>query len=526
MPRMKPRENPATPSLWYNVMAPRWTKMNALLGGTEGMRSASKAFLPQHEEEDDDTYAERLQMATLLNMTDLTLDSLVGRPFSDPVEIDEGTPDEIETLLEDVDLAGNNLQVFARQWFKEGVAKAFCHVLVEFPRLAEGVERTVADDEREGIRPYWLLVEPENLIAARRAVIDGREIVTHARIVTTETEVDGFAESSRTHIRVMDRVGVLADEADPNSEVLFKVRVQVWREVLDNAGRPKPDEWEVIDEWMVDLDEIPLVTFYAEREDFMLARLPLDDLADLNITHWQSYSDQRMILTMSRFAMLALSGGIPSTGKGQGGSKVKVGPKRLLHTPDANGKFYYVEHAGKGTADGWKDLTMLVEQMAEWGAVFLRKRPGNPTATARALDSAEATSPLQDMTLRFMDAVNRALDFTARWMGLDEGGGVTINSDFGPEDPNGDDLRTLTEARKNRDLSMKRYLDELRRRAVLGDDFDFDANMAELEKEMEDAMERAAQAMTDLDPGQGEEQPDDGDEENPQQETPGPEPAA
>ena len=123
----------ASPSSAYLRMAPRWRMIDVLLGGTEAMRAAGKEFLPQYDNESDKNYQSRLQRATLLNMTEQTLDTLAGKPFREAIVLDEDVPTQIEDLAEDVDMQGNNLQVFARSWFREAWAKGFSHVLVEHP---------------------------------------------------------------------------------------------------------------------------------------------------------------------------------------------------------------------------------------------------------------------------------------------------------------------------------------------------------------------------------------------------------
>jgi hypothetical protein len=437
--------------------------METVLGGTEAMREAGAEYLPQHPEEEPQRYDERLAAATLLNITELTLDSLVGRPFSDPVKVLDTVPEQVKTVLDDVDLQGNNIDVFARQWFKEGLAKGFAHCLVEFPRRPEVAEgeapRTRADDLREGSRPYWVFIKPENLIFAHTEVINGVETVTHARILEETTERVGFAEVWVTRIRVIE----------PGIQ-------QIYLKVVDE--RTQEVTWKLEDEFLTDLDFVPLVTFYAEKDAPFVAKPPLSDLADLNIAHWQSCSDQRQILTVARFPMLAASGA------DQEATKMVVGPFSWLSSPDAQGRFYYVEHSGKSIGAGRQDLLDLEEQMAHYGAEFLTKRPGRETATARALDSAEATSPLQDMTLRFIDALNQALFFTAQWLKLDDGGSVEMTTDFGPEDPDQSDMNILKFTRNRQDISRRNYLKEMVRRGILPDDFDIDEDQKFLEEEV------------------------------------------
>src|SRR5690606_22651892 len=165
--------------------------------------------------------------------------------------------------------------------------------LVDFQRPApreDGQPRTLADDRREGLRPYWVLIKPECLLFARAEVINGVEVLQHVRILEHYTEQDGFAEVFKRRIRVLEP-GI----------------VQLW-EPKPTKKQGQDEEWEMVDEWATGLNYVPLVTFYAHREGFMCGKPPLLDLAWLNIAHWQSSADQRHILTVSRFPILACSG--------------------------------------------------------------------------------------------------------------------------------------------------------------------------------------------------------------------------
>jgi hypothetical protein len=470
--------DPSTTSLAYDFMTPKWAKIQTLLDGTEAMRAAGLDYLYQHEEETDTAYRERLARTVLYNQTEITLDSMVGRPFSDPVKkID--MPPQVEEWLEDVDMQGNNLDVFCRNWFRAGLAKAFSHVLVEFPRPREpedGRPRTLEDDRRENLHPYWVEVLPENLIYAHAEVVDGREVLTHVRIQENVIEQVGFTE------RVVQRIRVF----EPGMVSVYELR----------KSRKRKDEWFIVERYAIDLPFVPLVTFYADRQGLMLGKPPMEDLADLNISHWQSQSDQTNVLTVARFPMLAASG-ISDT------NALTVGPNITLSTTDAQGKFYYVEHKGQAIAAGRQDLLDHEERMAEYGAQFLRRRPGSLTATARALDSAEATSPLQDMVTRFEDAVNTALAYTAAWARLESAGAVQISGDFGPETVDGADLQALQAARKNKDISRAKYLKELHRRGTLDDEFDFEENESELEEEA--SAFPTGEATFDIDPAAADE---------------------
>lgn len=519
--RNDPSKVPSTTSFAYDVMLPRWKKIDTVLGGTEAMRAAGKAFTPQHPAESDDAFLERLHRNVLFNMTEITLDFLVGEPFSDPVEKSEDLPEELMPLLDDVDLQGNNIDVFARNWFRNGVAKGFGAVLVEFPRTNEMPDRTVADDLREMVRPYWVQIPPENIIFASATKVDGREVLTHVRLREEVVEQVGFAEVSQVRIRVFDLVDAGQPVAIPSqllnnglqdvdvstvddsgvAIVAFtqaKVQVSIYKEDVTKQ-EDSEERWVLEDVFFMDINRIPLAVFYAERDGLLLAKPPLLDLADLNIAHWQSSSDQIMVLTVARFPILASSGSIDD-------QKVTVGPHNWLNVKDPQGRWYYVEHTGASIESGRKDLADREAQMSEYGAQFLKRRPGNMTATQRALDSSEATSPLQDMAMRFNDAMNVAWEFNMLWLRRAEleNGSISVSTDFGDEGALQSDLAELGNARRNRDLSRPKYLSELERRGVLADDFDQESNDAELEEERNEFSDGAARSDIDT---QGGEQP-------------------
>lgn len=478
----KDRDSPATTSSAHDLMSPRWGTIDALLGGTESMRAAGEMFLPIHPEETNAGYQERLSSATLLNMTEQTLDNLSGKPFSEDIKVNDDVPKEIQDkILYDVDLQGNNLNVFCRQWFREGVAKAFCHVLVDMPRpqpAAEGKARTLDDDRKEGLRPYWVMVKPECVLFARAEIENGAEVLKHVRILETYTVQDGFAEVTKARIRVLEPGHVALYEPHPTKK------------------RNDEPVWELKEEWDTALDYIPLVTFYAHREGFMMGKPPLLDLAHLNIAHWQSSADQRHILTVARFPILACSGATADDG-----DPVIVGPNKVLYNNDPAGRFYYVEHTGAAIDSGRQDLLDLKEEMAGYGTQFLKKQPGTATATGRALDSAESISSLAAMVTVAEDAIAQALDITAEWMRLtQEGGSVELVKTFELSEDETKNLDQIQKARSAREISRKAYLNALVLAGVLPEDFNADEDEQNLLDEQSSAL---GKAMFNLDPAGG-----------------------
>ena len=89
------------------------------------------------------------------------------------------------------------------------------------------------------------------------------------------------------------------------------------------------------------------------------------------------------------------------------------------------------------------------------------------------------------MTIRFSHAINQALEFTALWLGIElpSDAKAVVNSEFGPEEVHQADLVTLNTARAARDISREAYLEELKRRSLLDDSYDIEADAIVLEEE-------------------------------------------
>jgi hypothetical protein len=456
-------------------MLPKWVRIQTVLEGTDSLREARETYLPKHEAESDPRYEERLNGSILFNMVDLTLRTWVGKPFQNKMRYSDDFSPELKPLMEDVDLQGNDLWIFARKWFREGVAKAFCHVLIDFPRI-DPAGRTAADDDREGVRPYFVKIDPENVTFMAAERINNKEVLTHVRILESVTMLDGWEEVSVTQYRVLDRVVRVLE----NGQEVVRVQVTLWQQqVVEVSANRKETKWVVVDTWDMDIDEIPLVTYYADRTGLMEGKPCLDDQAHLNIRHWQSTSDQISVLTVSRFPILAGAG----VDEDETGGKNVIGPYRALTTADPGGKWYYVEHSGAAIQAGKQDLDDLEARMKSYGAEFMKARPSRETASARVLDSAEAASPLQDAVARFNDVLAYALYFMGKWLGIEVRGRVEIPTDFGSLDAN--DILMLNGARERGDLARVTYLKVLQQNGKLPNDFDYAANEAALKKEQE-----------------------------------------
>ncbi|PRC92665.1 DUF4055 domain-containing protein [Solimicrobium silvestre] len=434
------------PSDAITAMQPDWAKVDALVGGTKAMRAAGKAYLPQWPSEKDASYEYRLKTSTLFNAFSHTVENMAGKPFSEPIAFDK-VDETIQTWFDNIDLAGRNLHVFANEVLKSGLKYGLTHILVDYQRT-EGVQ-TLADEKAMGARPYVIHIPPGAILGWMSDVVHGVEMLTQVRILENVTVPDGsFGTKLIQQVRVLE-VGKWA----------------TFRKGTDGEWA-KFDSGAVMQKAGVPLNFIPLVTYYGKRTGFMTADLPLGDLADLNIKHWQSTSDQDSILHTARVPILAVFG----DDRDEDNSKpVVIGAGSIFNLPlGADAKF--VEHTGAAIGAGRQSLQDLEAQMRLIGAELLIDATGDVSATQAALDTAQQQSKLSAMVQNLEDTLDQVTDIMSAWAGITNDGDITIFKDFAKASVTGQTEIMLTNATTLNLISPETWFSEMKRRGVIDPD--------------------------------------------------------
>jgi hypothetical protein len=401
----------------FSKMKPAMELVGTLLGGTEAIRSAGKAYLPQYDAELSENYAKRLAKSTLLPAFSDTLDYLVGKVFQRPITLDrDDTPESIRLVADNVDRAKNSLNVFANWVFRDMIANGLTHILVDMapiPRNEDGTPAVYnkAEAEAKGRLPYWVHVKADQVRAWQSDVVDGEQVLTQARIwEQVEVPVGEFGVDIVEQIRVLE-IGRYR---------IFRLEGGAWVEHPELGGSMDGPDGQPF-------PYIPLITIYAmEPKGVLCAEPPLVDLGYKNVEHYQVHSDYLNCLTMACFPILAVSGY-----KAEEDGKITVGPTTLMQFSSADARAYYVEHSGKALGSARQHLEDLKQEMATSGLQLLMPKTGaTPTATGEAIDAAKSTSELQSMAERLKDGLERALDCMADWMGEPHGSQVLVNTDL------------------------------------------------------------------------------------------------
>ncbi len=447
--------NPSTPANAVTAMHADWNLVEALMGGTKAMRAAGKAYLPMWPGEEQKAYDSRLSVSTLLPAYRETVGNMTSRVFAGPIQLLDDVPANIKDMADDIDREGNNLQVWARDWFAKGLGYGLCHVLVDYTR-AEGV-RTVADEKRAGARPYAIVIHPKRVLGWKAQ----GGVLTQFRFSEVVPEEDGaFGSKDVEQVRVLE--------------------IGSWSIYRKN----EKDEWILHDSGVSTLPVIPIVTFYTGRTGYMTATPPLMDLAHLNVKHWQSQSDQDNILHVARvpiFTVIGYEDVLDETGQPR---EIKVGSGTALKLP-LNGDAKWVEHTGAAITAGRDSLKDLLEDMRMSGAKLLQPMAGTAAKTAKQVGNEAdiELSPLEAMALSFQDAMNQMLQLLAMWRGQPDGGACKVNGnfeiDYAPE-VSLPFLVTMANAGK---LSDETLFSEAKRRGVISNEVEWEEEKGRLDQQ-------------------------------------------
>ncbi|UEM18965.1 DUF4055 domain-containing protein [Skermanella mucosa] len=442
--------NVFNPSHAYLDMQAHRHLPRTLWAGLRAMQACGELYLPREPGESQPNYEVRLRRSTLFNQFSRTIETAAGKVFSKPLRFVDLPPD-LEPFLENCDQMGNHIDIFARDWFREALVDGLAFACVDVSRTTPPGQPVTVDDRKSGrVRPYVVMYKAGDVLETRFETVDGVPVLTRVRI-----------RESR----------FVPDPANDYAEI-FVERVRELRPGSYTVYERQADGDKVIATGSTGLSFIPFTCLMLGRRIAPMTAYPaLANLATENLRHYQSQSDQNNILRIVRVPLLHLAGFDEVDDEGNKRTVV-VGPNTLLESGEM-GKAQYVEHSGAGVGSGFEDLRSIEERMNQMGmSLTVRQTTGDITATENNLVSSEAHSALGAMATSLQDSLELLLAYAAQAIGLPgDGGSVIVHKTFGSDGNSIVEAQLLTQARANRDITQLTFLRELKRRAILNEDF-------------------------------------------------------
>lgn len=436
----------STPSCEYKEMELHRDLPGDLLGGSMRMRTAAQKWLPMEERETPLQYSGRLMRSYLYPGFKLGTEFISAKPFVKPITIKNLDGEKLNMILTDADYSGTSLTQFAKSIFQDGVRWGIAFFLVEYPTVPMNIN--LAEEREMGVHPYFSRIDPRNLIKVCSALTAG----------------------GRRRIRYIRYREYVEDDVCSIVEMTAPENGQLG-EVIRYEFNESKKEWVESSRKSHTFPGVPLVPFYTNRTGFMCGLPPLSDLAETNLIHWQSMSDQRNILRFARLPILFQSGVTSEDLE----KPLELGPLTIVRAKNPDAKLMVVEHTGKAIEAGQKDLDSLETKMDALAMEpFVRRT--QKTATGVVSDDAKSMS-MVEMWVRDLEiCLTTGFRYASIYAKepLREDFGIDVYSEFSLAMRANDDIKVLQADRARGDLTHKTYLQESKRRGFLSDDVDID----------------------------------------------------
>ena len=424
-----------SPNTAYVNMEPHWLLIEALMQGTYGVRKKHRKYLPQEPRELDESYDNRLMRSTLAPYYVRLERMLAGMLTRKPVRL-EDVSDVVTEQLFDVDLQGNDLNVWTYETARKCIRYGHVGVLVDAPKAGDNG------------RPYWTQYTPRDILGWRSEVKDGKQQLTQLRLMETITVPDGlYGEKQVQQVRVLT----------PGA---FEIH-----------QKDKKGDFVLVDEGNTSLSEIPFAVAYSNRVGVLESRPPLADIAELNLKAYQVQSDLDNQLHISAVPMLAIFG-FP-----QSAEEISAGPGEAMALPEG-ASAQYIEPSGNSYSAQFQRLDQIASQINELGlAAVLGQKLSAETAEAKRIDRSQGDSTMMVIAQQMQDLIDNCLQFHAQYMQQPQAGSSFVNRDFLGDRLEPQEIQSLLQLYTAGTITQETLLKQLSVGEVLGDDFDVEQEL-------------------------------------------------
>ena len=425
----------------YKEELPLTEKMLDVWGGSETLRAGTTKYLPKTRFETDEDYLMRLRTLAIKNYLKDAITGYVGRIFSKETTFGDDVSAEARTWWENIDRQGNKGDVFFKRVVTAGIRDGISWVLIDMPVSAA---QTLAEERASGVRPYCRLYQKIDVIFVQT---DEMGRVVDFRAKETDYETRGMEQVMVERVRrftpgLCEVYNITDDVMEMQAPISFPA----------SEGAP-------VVPYITDPD--PKAGLYTES--------PMKDMADLIIRLWRSQGEQDNSLSAARCPMLF--------GVNLDLKNLVISARSVITSDNQGADLRWVESSGSALQAGENDITTLKAEIEAESLKPLQQADNTRTRYEAKSDDAKTTSPIKNMADAAQDMIENVLRFMALWNGETDGGSVTLNSNFDLVDFDASETTLLYNMRTRGDITRSTFLKEMKRRGVLSDDLDIDAEI-------------------------------------------------
>lgn len=372
-----------------------WEIMRAVTSGTKYLHENADVYLPREPREqpadNHDPWEARVNLSVLAPFVKRLISNAAGMVLRRSIKLEGGDPWWQEEFRKDVDGDGTSLDQFAKKRLEVALSYGLSSLIVD----AEKRKATTAADEIEPLRPYFVPIDPWQYLGYRR-----------------ESDSPG---AKLTMFRYQEEVKRNKGKYGEEYVAVARVIEPGVYEVFES------DKQDSVDLGFFELDYIPLVNIYAEKEGFMCASAPLSDVAYLNIAHYRRLADMLHALHVAAIGLLIL--------EDYDGEEGITGLNYAIKMTTGS-KAYWVQCDAGSFAAQAELLDRLENEISHLGVTkLLGQKFVAESADAKRIDQQQANCVLATAARQLEEALNEALRIAGEYRGIEPPKAI-ISQDF------------------------------------------------------------------------------------------------
>lgn len=423
----------------YDAAHPDWSIVRDVMAGSRAVKEAGTTYLPRLSGDSDDEYRAYKMRAKFFNATARTHSSLAGFIFRKDPQFK--VPDEMGGFMADATMTGLSFLEYCKEVARDVLSVGRIGTLVDF------------DGDTEN-RPYVCAYKAENILNWKLERIKGRVVLTMLTLFEYDAEyypsIDGQKKAPDEYEQPQfQQWRVYRLELD--SEGNEFVTCTIYRK-KENDKKRGP-EFVAIAKTVPTrrgkaLSAIPFIFHNAENGLPCIGKIPLLDMAEINLAHYRTSAD----LENGRHFT-----GLPTpwaAGFDADDDELKIGSNTAWVTENSDAKVGYLEFTGQGLGALKEAIEEHERQMAALGAKMLEPESKKAEAfdTVAARQAAES-SALTNATITCTETLSDVMQLVDWWLGtadspedLEDTVNVELNTEFVSASISSDLLRELTAA--------------------------------------------------------------------------------
>ncbi len=429
----------------YVKNLPIWKKCRDVVEGEDQIHAEREMYLKKLSDEPDDSYNVRLENATFYDATSRTVEGMQGMLYRKPYKLEPDDESDNELLI-NVDGSGRTLPEFLRLLSFEAEVVGRFGLLSDQEDTELGA--TVADLERNGIRPNILLYKAESIINWRYDVVNGQRQLSLVVLKEDRDEYVNEIENTKlSQYRRLDiedgKYRVCIFQSDSKEKTMF---TQVGEDVYPKINGKN-------------FDYIPF-DIYPDTD---IKKAPILGLVNMNLSHYRTTARHEDCL--SRLVpTLCVSGWVPENGE-----SFYLGSVMAKCFPESDTKAYILEPSGKFEALS-DSLSAKERRMAVLGSRMLveDKKQAEAAETANIRRMGDVAT-LSSLSIELSNIMTIAINRMFEWAGQSVEIKLTINRDFMAADLSPQLLLAMLTAVQSGEMSSQTFFDNMQKGELVTD---------------------------------------------------------